>query len=365
MTAQTPTQTAPQTPTESLPSDLIGSYDFELPAESIARTPLPQRSDSRLLVVDPLSQRFADHTIRDLPTFLSAGDVMVFNNTRVIAARLYGKKLSGGAIEILIERVLDSRSVLAQMGVSKKPRTNQEILLEDGTRVVVGERRGLFWVLRLMGQRLWPEVIASIGHMPLPPYLQREDLASDRERYQTVYAKAEGSVAAPTAGLHFDLALLEQIDAKGVLREELTLHVGAGTFAPVRVENLNAHQMHSERIEIPACVFTALSSAKKAGKRRIAVGTTSLRALESAPESQAQTLVQETAIFIKPGYAFHAVDALITNFHLPKSTLLVLVSAMAGRELILRAYQHAIQQGYRFYSYGDAMAILPGALPRS
>lgn len=365
MTAQMPTQPETQTPTESRPSDWIGSYDFELPAESIARLPLAQRSDSRLLVVDPNSNRFGDYTIRDLPAFLSVGDVMVFNNTRVIAARLFGKKLSGGGIEILIERVLDTRTVLAQMGVSKKPRTNQEILLEDGTRVVVGERRGLFWVLRLMGQRLWPDVIASIGHMPLPPYLQREDVAADRERYQTVYAKAEGSVAAPTAGLHFDLNLLNEIDTKGVIREELTLHVGAGTFAPVRVEDLNAHQMHSERIEIPASVFAALSNAKQTGRRRIAVGTTSLRALESAPPSQVETLVQETEIFIKPGYAFHAVDALITNFHLPKSTLLVLVSAMAGRELILRAYQHAIQQGYRFYSYGDAMAILPGALPQT
>lgn len=349
-------------PTESLNSDLIASYDFVLPDESIARTPLAQRSDSRLLVVDPLSNQFADFGIRDLPNFLSAGDVMVFNNTRVIAARLYGKKLSGGAIEILIERVLDPRTVLAQMGVSKKPRTNQEILLEDGTRVVVGERRGLFWVLRLMGARLWPEVIAEIGHMPLPPYLQREDQPTDRERYQTVYAKSEGSVAAPTAGLHFDQNLLNEIAEKGVQREELTLHVGAGTFAPVRVEDLNTHQMHSERIDIPASVFAALARAKQSGKRRIAVGTTSLRALESAPEAQTEALVQETAIFIKPGYHFHAVDALITNFHLPKSTLLVLVSALAGQELILRAYQHAITAGYRFYSYGDAMAILPGAL---
>lgn len=351
--------------TESPTSDLIANYDFTLPDDAIARSPLPQRSDSRLLIVDPVSNQFADYGIRDLPSFLSSGDVMVFNNTRVIAARLYGKKLSGGAIEILIERVLDPRTVLAQMGVSKKPRTNQEILLDDGTRVVVGERRGLFWVLRLMGSRFWPEVIADLGHMPLPPYLQRDDQPADRERYQTVYAKSEGSVAAPTAGLHFDQQLLHRLEEKGVRREELTLHVGAGTFAPVRVEDLNDHQMHSERIEIPASVFQALTQAKQQGKRRVAVGTTSLRALESAPQAQTTDLIQETAIFIKPGYQFHAVDALITNFHLPKSTLLVLVSALAGRDLILQAYQHAINAGYRFYSYGDAMAILPGALPRN
>jgi S-adenosylmethionine:tRNA ribosyltransferase-isomerase len=344
-------------------ADLISDYDFSLPPELIARTPLPQRSDSRLLVLDPLSQRFADHHIKELPTFLRAGDALVFNNTRVFAARLFGKKLSGGAIEILIERILDTRTVLAQMGVSKKPRPNQEILLEDGTRVVVSERRGLFWVLKLMGPVLWKEVIAKLGHIPLPPYLERADQAEDHERYQTVYAKAEGSVAAPTAGLHFDDALFAAIDACGVKRFELTLHVGAGTFAPVRVQDLSEHQMHSEMIEVQGDVLEALAQAKAQGARRIAVGTTTLRALESVPQGQLDSFHCDTQIFIRPGYDFHAVDALLTNFHLPQSTLLVLVSALAGREFILRAYQHAIAERYRFYSYGDAMLILPGALP--
>ena len=343
--------------------NLLSSYNFELPNELIARTPLSGRSDSRMLVVDPLNNRFADSCIRELPNFVQPGDVMVFNNTRVMAARLFGKKLSGGAIEILIERVLDARTVLAQMGVSKKPRPNQEILLEDGTRVVVSERRGLFWVLKLMGPILWAQVIAKLGHMPLPPYLNRDDTPFDRERYQTVYAKADGSVAAPTAGLHFDESLFDALDAKGAQRHELTLHVGAGTFAPVRVEDLSEHEMHSERIEVPASVIQALNSAKAGGTKRIAIGTTSLRALESVPAQDVPSdITLDTQIFIRPGYQFHNVDALLTNFHLPQSTLLVLVSALAGHELVLRAYQHAIAQKYRFYSYGDAMLILPGAL---
>ncbi len=352
------------TETIQIDLDLLSSYNFELPDELIARTPLTGRSDSRMLIVDPANNRFLDSTIRELPNYVQSGDVMVFNNTRVMAARLFGKKLSGGAIEILIERVLDARTVLAQMGVSKKPRPNQEILLEDGTRVVVGERRGLFWVLKLMGPVLWAEVIAKLGHMPLPPYLNRSDTQFDRERYQTVYAKAEGSVAAPTAGLHFDQDLLSALDAKGAQRHELTLHVGAGTFAPVRVENLSEHVMHSERIDVPASVIQALNSAKARGAKRFAVGTTSLRALESVPVQDAPIvdIKLDTQIFIRPGYQFHNVDALLTNFHLPQSTLLVLVCALAGHDLVLQAYQHAITQKYRFYSYGDAMLILPGAL---
>ena len=344
--------------------NLLSAYNFELPNELIARTPLSGRSDSRMLIVDPLNNRFADSTISNLPNYVQPGDVMVFNNTRVMAARLFGKKLSGGAIEILIERVLDARTVLAQMGVSKKPRPNQEILLEDGTRVVVSERRGLFWVLKLMGPILWAEVMTKLGHMPLPPYLNRDDTPVDRERYQTVYAKADGSVAAPTAGLHFDEGLLNALDAKGAKRHELTLHVGAGTFAPVRVESLSEHAMHSERIEVPASVIQALNHAKANGAKRFAIGTTSLRAVESVPvESPGSAdITLDTQIFIRPGYQFHNIDALLTNFHLPQSTLLVLVSALAGHDLVLRAYQHAIAQKYRFYSYGDAMLILPGAL---
>jgi S-adenosylmethionine:tRNA ribosyltransferase-isomerase len=341
--------------------NLLASYSFDLPPELIASAPLANRSDSRLLVLDPQNAQIFDHRMVDFPTFLSAGDVVVFNNSRVIAARMFGKKLTGGAIEILIERVLDDRTVLAQMGVSKKPRVNQEILLEDNTRVVVSERRGMFWVLKLMGQTLWPAVIERLGHMPLPPYLQREDQLSDRERYQTIYASTPGSVAAPTAGLHFDEELLAAIDAKGARRMEVTLHVGAGTFAPVRVEDLNQHQMHSERISVSQNVLTALAQAKEAGKRRIAVGTTSLRTLESVPASCQSDYSAESEIFIRPGHQFRRVDALLTNFHLPESTLLVLVSALAGFDFIKKAYAHAIEKRYRFYSYGDAMLILPGA----
>jgi S-adenosylmethionine:tRNA ribosyltransferase-isomerase len=341
--------------------NLLASYNFDLPPELIATAPLANRSDSRLLVIDPENGQIFDQRILDFPKLLAPGDVVVFNNSRVIAARLFGKKLTGGAIEILIERVLDDRTVLAQMGVSKKPRVNQEILLEDDTRVVVSERRGLFWVLKLMGQTLWPAVIDRLGHMPLPPYLQREDQISDRQRYQTVYARSPGSVAAPTAGLHFDEDLLAAIDAKGARRAEVTLHVGAGTFAPVRVGNLDAHQMHSERIHVEQHVLQALAQAHSAGRRRIAVGTTSLRTLESVPVGQNTDYVAESEIFIRPGHRFQRIDALLTNFHLPESTLLVLVSALAGFELIKRAYAHAIAQRYRFYSYGDAMLIMPGA----
>jgi len=379
--------------TENIQPDLnnLSSYSFDLPNELIARVPLSGRSDSRMLIVDPINNRFVDSTIRALPNYVQRGDVVVFNNTRVMAGRLFGKKLSGGAIEILIERVLDARTVLAQMGVSKKPRPNQEILLEDGTRVVVGERRGLFWVLKLMGPVLWRDVIAKLGHVPLPPYLNREDTEADRERYQTVYAKADGSVAAPTAGLHFDQNLLNALDAKGAQRHELTLHVGAGTFAPVRVEDLREHEMHSEWIQVPGSVVQALSSAKTSGAKRIAIGTTSLRALESLPRETGSSetgssetgssetgssetgssetgpsenvpsgdITLDTQIFIRPGYEFQNVDALLTNFHLPQSTLLVLVSALAGHDLVMRAYQHAIAQKYRFYSYGDANTGTP------
>lgn len=340
--------------------DVLANYTFELPDELIARFPPLVRGDSRMLVVDPLTRQMRDDVIRNLPSYLRNGDRLFFNNTRVMKARLFGKKLSGGAIEILIERVLDKRTVLAQMGVSKKPRTNQEIELEDGTRVVVGERQGLFWVLKLMGAVFWPEVMERIGHIPLPPYLQRADEANDQERYQTVYAKNAGSVAAPTAGLHFDANLLSAVEAAGARRFELTLQVGAGTFAPIRADKLSDHRMHREHYHVNAQTLTAL--AQKHG-RRLAVGTTSLRTLESLPLDLPQTdVIGETDIFIKPGYAFKHIDGLLTNFHLPQSSLLVLVCAVAGTEFMLSAYQHAITERYRFYSYGDCMLILPGAL---
>ena len=342
----------------------LADFSFELPRELIAREPLPERSASRMLVVDPVSGRFADHLVRDLPNFLAPGDLAVFNNTRVLRARVFGRKTSGGAVELLIERIIDERHAVAQLGVSKKPKARSVMLLEDGSQVVVLGRDGAFFNLQLRPGKNWLHVLDKIGHIPLPPYLERADALEDRERYQTVYAKHDGSVAAPTAGLHFDDALLAALDARGVARAELTLHVGAGTFLPVRAASLDEHQMHSERIDVGSETVAAVQRCAASAGRVIAIGTTSARALESAAASGSlQPYVGETQIFIRPPYAFRVVQGLLTNFHLPQSTLLMLVSALAGRELVLSAYAHAISERYRFYSYGDAMLILPGSLP--
>lgn len=332
----------------------LSDFDFNLPKELIAQTPLEQRSASRLLVVGDRS--LTDSHFGQLLDFLEPGDLLVFNNTKVLKARFYGSKQSGGKIEILIERVLGSQSALAKIRASKSPKDGSTVLIDDGLPVKVEGRQGEFFILA------FPENVFDIlevhGHLPLPPYIERAADQYDETRYQTVFAKEPGAVAAPTAGLHFDDALMEALDQKGVKKAWLTLHVGAGTFQPVRSENLAEHEMHAEWYTIPEKTVQMVQAAKKAGRRVVAVGTTSLRALESASQTgNLQAGSRETALFITPGYAFHTVDHLVTNFHLPKSTLLMLVSAFAGYHRIRRAYAHAIAEKYRFFSYGDAMFL--------
>ena len=348
----------------------LADFDFYLPEARIASVPLAKRSDSRMLVVDPSANRFADAFVRDLPRYFQAGDLFVMNNTRVLKARLFAKKPSGGAVELLVERLLSPQLAQAQMGVSKKPKVGQSVVLEDGTEVVVADRDGAFWQLLLPEAKTWLGVLEQLGHLPLPHYMNRADSEIDAERYQTVYAKTAGSVAAPTAGLHFDAGLLADIAARGIDRQELTLHVGAGTFMPIRVDDIRAHAMHSEHYSICAAAQKAHQIARVRSAKVCAIGTTSLRSLESwasAAQSDpgdhdSQDFEGETALFIYPGYTFKAIDALFTNFHLPKSSLFVLTCALAGTELMQRAYAHAVRAEYRFYSYGDAMLILPGCL---
>ncbi|MBU6198257.1 MAG: tRNA preQ1(34) S-adenosylmethionine ribosyltransferase-isomerase QueA [Xanthomonadaceae bacterium] len=341
-------------------------FHYELPPELIAQAPLAQRSASRLLVVDVPAKAFADRQFTDLTQFLRAGDLLVFNDTRVLPARLYGRKETGGAVEILIERVTGAHEAVAQLGVSKKPRPGGRILLEDGSALEVLGREGEFYTLRHDGTEPLEKLLLRLGHMPLPPYIARADGAADAERYQTIYARAPGAVAAPTAGLHFDAPLLDALRGKGVDFGYVTLHVGAGTFAPLRSENVEDHRMHREWLNVGAELVEKMRRARARGGRVVAVGTTVVRALESAlRDGQVHPFAGETQIFIFPGYRIASVDALITNFHLPESTLLMLVSAFVGRELMLDAYRHAVAQRYRFFSYGDAMLILPnGARPR-
>jgi S-adenosylmethionine:tRNA ribosyltransferase-isomerase len=332
----------------------LSDFDFDLPPELIAQTPLAERSASRLLQVD--GTQLADRTFADIVGQLVAGDLLVFNDTRVLKARFFGVKQSGGKVEVLIERVIDNRTVHAQIRASKSPQPGGVIRLADAFDVVVGERVGEFYLLQFPGDVF--ELIDAHGRLPLPPYIDHAADAFDEQRYQTVYAKTPGAVAAPTAGLHFDQNLLDRLAAKGVRFAYVTLHVGAGTFQPVRTENLAEHQMHSEWYTISAATVAAVQAAHQAGRAVIAVGTTSLRALESASQSGAlQAGSADTALFITPGYRFKTVNRLITNFHLPKSTLLMLVSAFAGYDAIRQAYAHAIAQRYRFFSYGDAMLL--------
>ncbi|MFZ9366629.1 MAG: tRNA preQ1(34) S-adenosylmethionine ribosyltransferase-isomerase QueA [Burkholderiaceae bacterium] len=332
----------------------LSDFDFALPPELIAQAPLPERAASRLLQV--AAAGMVDRVFTELPDLLRAGDVLVFNDTRVLNARFYGVKQSGGKVEVLVERVLDERTVLAQVRASKSPVQGTRLRLADCLDVGVGERSGEFFVLHFPSDAI--ELIDRYGQLPLPPYIQHAADATDAQRYQTVYAKHPGAVAAPTAGLHFDHALLEKLQQKGVLLTWLTLHVGAGTFQPVRTENLAEHQMHSERYSLPQATVDVIETAQRNGRDVIAVGTTSLRALESA--SQTGRLLAgsaDTQLFITPGYQFKTVNRLITNFHLPKSTLMMLVSAFAGIDRIRHAYSHAITQRYRFFSYGDAMLL--------
>jgi len=332
----------------------LSDFDFDLPPERIAQTPLPNRSASRLLQLD--GDTITDRHFSDLVGLLEAGDLLVMNNTRVLKARFFGVKETGGNVEVLVERVLDNRTVLAQVRASKSPKPGNRIRLADAFDVVAGERAGEFFTLTFEGDVF--ELIEAHGRLPLPPYIDHAADEFDEQRYQTVYSKEPGAVAAPTAGLHFDDALLARLAAKGVNFAYVTLHVGAGTFQPVRVEVLAEHKMHTEWYTVPQETVDAVKAAKAAGRAVVAVGTTSLRALESA--SQSGELVAgsaDTALFITPGYTFKTVTRLITNFHLPKSTLLMLVSAFAGYEPIRKAYAHAIASEYRFFSYGDAMLL--------
>ncbi|MDH5729444.1 MAG: tRNA preQ1(34) S-adenosylmethionine ribosyltransferase-isomerase QueA [Gammaproteobacteria bacterium] len=335
-------------------------FDFELPPELIATQASAQRSQSRLLCVSQNQQQLKDFKFCDIPRLLRQGDLLVFNNTKVIPARLFGEKDSGGEVEVLIERVLNQHEALAHVRSNRSPKPGRLLLLENKQlQAEVLGRQGEFFHLRFAGEASLLELLDSYGRIPLPPYIEREAEQVDRERYQTIYAKHPGAVAAPTAGLHFDHALLDQLKQLGVNTCEVTLHVGAGTFQPVRVDNIFEHQMHSERFVLNHAAVEAIKQTQEQGGRVIAVGTTSVRVLETvAARGEFEACEGETDIFIYPGFEFKVIDALITNFHLPQSTLLMLVSALAGRETILNAYQHAIEQRYRFYSYGDAMIIL-------
>lgn len=340
-------------------------FCYHLPTELIAQQPTSIRSSSRLLRVDGASGKLHDGQFIQLPKFLAPGDLLVFNDTRVLPARLLGFKDSGGRVEVLVERVVDERNILAHVRASKSPKTGSTLLLGENVVAEVGGRQGELFELRFTGDVPVIELLDRVGHVPLPPYIEREDTESDRQRYQTVYARQPGAVAAPTAGLHFDKAMLASLDEQGIDTAFITLHVGAGTFQPVRAENLADHHMHRERVEIDARACDKINAARKDGRRVIAVGTTVVRTLEStvASDGTIEPFQGETDIFIYPGYRFRIIDALLTNFHLPESTLLMLVCAFAGRELMLRAYQHAVEQQYRFFSYGDAMFITP-SVPR-
>ncbi|GLK87897.1 tRNA preQ1(34) S-adenosylmethionine ribosyltransferase-isomerase QueA [Pseudomonas turukhanskensis] len=334
----------------------VADFNFELPDALIARHPLAQRQGSRLLSLDGPTGALAHRQFSDLLEYLRPGDLMVFNNTRVIPARLFGQKASGGKLEVLVERVLDNRRVLAHVRSSKSPKPGSTILIDGGAEATMLARHDALFELGFNEDVL--PLLERVGHMPLPPYIDRPDDSADRERYQTVYAERAGAVAAPTAGLHFDQPLLAAISAKGVETAFVTLHVGAGTFQPVRVEKIEDHHMHNEWLEVTQQVVDAVAACRARGGRVIAVGTTSVRSLESAArDGELKPFSGDTDIFIYPGRPFHVVDALVTNFHLPESTLLMLVSAFAGYPQTMAAYATAIAEGYRFFSYGDAMFI--------
>lgn len=332
-------------------------FHYDLPPALIAQHPLARRTESRLLCLNENSA-YRDCYFSDLPGLLRAGDVLVLNDTRVLPARLRGAKATGGRAEVLIERLLEGNRALAQVRVSKPPQPGQTLALDGGLRARVVRRTGEFYELAFDIEESLVEALERVGHIPLPPYIERADLASDRERYQTVYARVPGAVAAPTAGLHFDEEMLERLVRLGVASAFVTLHVGAGTFQPLRGEAVEGQRLHAERIEVPEATCIAVNRARAQGRRVIAVGTTVVRALETAAsDGRLQAYHGETDIFIYPGYRFQIVDALITNFHLPQSSLLMLVCAFAGTERVLRAYRHAVEQRYRFYSYGDAMFL--------
>ncbi|OKB68093.1 tRNA preQ1(34) S-adenosylmethionine ribosyltransferase-isomerase QueA [Serratia marcescens] len=341
----------------------VADFSFELPESLIAHYPQAERSACRLLQLDGPSGALTHGVFTDLLDKLEAGDLLVFNNTRVIPARMFGRKVSGGKIEVLVERVLDDHRVLAHVRASKAPKPGAELLLGDDESIaatMVARHETLF-ELRFNDERDVFTILNAAGHMPLPPYIARPDEDADRELYQTVYSEKPGAVAAPTAGLHFDEPLLAALRAKGVEMAFVTLHVGAGTFQPVRVETIEDHVMHAEYAEVPQDVVDAVLACKARGKRVVAVGTTSVRSLESAAAASKEALIApffgDTSIFIYPGYHYQVIDALVTNFHLPESTLIMLVSAFAGYKNTMHAYQQAVAEQYRFFSYGDAMFI--------
>ncbi len=340
----------------------LSDFSFTLPEHLIAKYPTPDRTASRLLHLNGTTGDVHHKQFQQMLDLVEPGDLLVFNNTRVIPARLLGQKASGGKVEVLIERIVDDNNALAHVRASKAPKPGTDLLLEGAVSVTVTGRQDALFELRFNGDATVLEQLEQYGHMPLPPYIDRPDEQADKERYQTVYNQAPGAVAAPTAGLHFDDALLERLQQKGVNLAYVTLHVGAGTFQPVRVDNILEHKMHSEFAIVPEDVVNAVRATKAAGKRVIAVGTTSVRSLESSAleASKGEVLVpyqSDTDIFIYPGFEFKVVDAMFTNFHLPESTLIMLISAFAGKDNVLHAYEQAIEQEYRFYSYGDSMFI--------
>lgn len=346
-----------------MPAMQKSDFHFDLPQHLIAQTPPEKRGASRLLALDGASGNIQDRIFSDLPNLLRAGDLLVFNDTRVIPARLFGCKQSGGKVEVLVERILDKHRVLAHVRASKSPKPGSRLRLEDSVDAIMVERHDELFELCFQDDRDVIDILEDIGRMPLPPYIERAAGEEDKERYQTVYGRRKGAVAAPTAGLHFDADMLQQLRDMGIEFAYVTLHVGAGTFQPVRANDIREHKMHSEYLEVDETVCRQVSEARARGGRVIAVGTTSVRSLESASmDGTLHPYRGDTDIFIYPGYRFRSVDALITNFHLPESTLLMLVSAFGGYDHIMSAYRHAVEQGYRFFSYGDAMFITPQPL---
>lgn len=341
----------------------VADFNFELPESLIAHYPQAERSSCRLLSLDGPTGELTHGVFTDVLEKLNTGDLLVFNNTRVIPARVFGRKASGGKIEMLVERVLDDHRVLAHVRASKAPKPGSELLLGDdeSVKATMVARHDTLFEIAFDDERAVLEILNQVGHMPLPPYIDRPDEESDRELYQTVYSARPGAVAAPTAGLHFDDTLLNALREKGVEMAFVTLHVGAGTFQPVRVDSIEDHIMHSEYAEVPQDVVDAVLACKARGNKVVAVGTTSVRSLESAAQAAGQELIapffDDTQIFIYPGYQYQVIDALITNFHLPESTLIMLVSAFAGYRNTMQAYQQAVAEQYRFFSYGDAMFI--------
>jgi len=332
-------------------------FFYDLPQRLIAQTPLPERSASRMLKLEGETGLVEDLLFADLPTLLKPGDLLVFNDTRVIPARLHGHKATGGKIEILIERMTDKRHALAHIRASKSPPPGTELLVDGNHRLLVTGREDDLFKVESPDLDI-ADILTAVGHIPLPPYIERADGMEDRERYQTVYARNAGAVAAPTAGLHFDEAMLARLEAMGVEKVYLTLHVGSGTFQPLRVENLDDHRMHAEFCEVDGLAVEKIHAARANGGRVVAVGTTVVRTLESASLSgELQPYRGETRLFIRPGFRFQCVDAMLTNFHLPESTLLILVCSFAGYAQTMAAYRHAVKQGYRFFSYGDVMSV--------